>query len=102
MCEGLSKISSNFTSYLIKVGKLKRFKKVSSDLKTILITDLKRTCGFLSFEKGEACQSLLIMLRGKIGLSKPEVKKIVVYEAFFDLKNLKFICIEIFLSLFRR
>ena len=31
---------------------------------------------FLCFEKGEACQSILIMLRGKIGLSRPEVKKI--------------------------
>ena len=40
MCEGLSKISSNFTLHLIKVGKLKRFKKVSSDLKSILNTDL--------------------------------------------------------------
>ena len=40
MCEGLSKISSNFTLHLIKVGKLKRFKKVSSDLKSILRTDL--------------------------------------------------------------
>ena len=55
MCEGLSKISS--------------------DLKTILKTDLANL-RFLSFEKGEACQSILIMLRGKIGLSKPEVKKI--------------------------
>ena len=36
VCEGLSKISGNFTLHLIKVGKLKRFKKVSSDLKTIL------------------------------------------------------------------
>ena len=40
MCEGLSKISSNFALRLIKVGKLKRFNKVSSDLKTILMTDL--------------------------------------------------------------
>ena len=40
MCGGLSKISSNFALHLIKVGKLKRFKKVSSDLKTILMTDL--------------------------------------------------------------
>ena len=40
MCKGPSKISSNFTLHLIKVGKLKRFKKVSSDLKTILKTDL--------------------------------------------------------------
>ena len=40
MCEGLSKISSNFALHLIKVGKLKRFKKVSSDLKTIPMTDL--------------------------------------------------------------
>ena len=40
MCEGLSKISSNFALHLIKVGKLRRFKKVSSDLKTIFMTDL--------------------------------------------------------------
>ena len=40
MCEGLSTISSYFTLHLIKVGKLKRFKKVSVDLKTILKTDL--------------------------------------------------------------
>ena len=42
MCEGLSKISSNSTlhlAHLIKVGELKRFKKVSSDLKTTLETD---------------------------------------------------------------
>ena len=53
MCEGLSKISSNFALHLIKVGKLKRFKKVSSDLKTILVTDLAdlRFCCFLGFEK---------------------------------------------------
>ena len=65
MCEGLSKISSNFTLHLIKVGKLKRFKKVSSDLKTILMTDLAdlRFCGFLSFEKGETCQSIIIFKR---------------------------------------
>ena len=55
MCEGLSKISSNFTLHLIK-------------------TDLANL-RFLSFEKREACESMLIMLRGKIGLSKPEVKK---------------------------
>ena len=57
MCEGLSKISSNFTLHLIKVGKLKRFKKVSSDLKTILMTDLAdlRFCVLSSFEKGETC-----------------------------------------------
>ena len=53
MGEGLSKISINFALRLIKVGKLKRFKKVSSDLKTILITDLAdlRFCCFLDFEK---------------------------------------------------
>ena len=67
-------MSSNFSLHLIKVRKLKRFKKVSSDLKTILKTDLANL-RFLSFEKGEACQSILIMLREKIGLSKPEVKK---------------------------
>ena len=152
---GLSKISSDFTLHLIKVGKLKRFKKVSSDLKTNLrggpfnswvgggggargggvifkkkkhasrlseeknymqhkcnrklmgkkgkkypahqiarkkiLDDQKShplppsrvkwsapydrlnwfavTCGFLRFEKGETCQSVLIMLRGKIALS---------------------------------
>ena len=32
--------------------------------------------GFLSFENCEACQSILIMLHEKIGLSKPEEKKI--------------------------
>ena len=47
----------------------------SSDLKTIPKTDLANL-RFLSFKKGEACQSILSMLRGKIGLSKPEVKKI--------------------------
>ena len=40
MCKGLSKISSYFTLNLIKVGKLKRLKKVSSYLKSILKTDL--------------------------------------------------------------
>ena len=55
MCEGLSKISTNLTLHLIKVGKLKQFKKVSSDLKTILETDLA------DFEKGETCQSIVIM-----------------------------------------
>ena len=60
--EGLSKISTNFTLHVIKVGKLKQFKKVSSDLKTILMTDLAD----LSFEKGETCQSILIMLCEKI------------------------------------
>ena len=40
VCEGPSKISSNFTLHLIKVGKMKRFKKVSSDWKTMLMTDL--------------------------------------------------------------
>ena len=28
-----------------------------------------QTCGFLGSEKGEACQSILIMLRRKIALS---------------------------------
>ena len=42
VCEGLSKISStgNSTLHLIIVGELKVFKKVSSDLKTILETDI--------------------------------------------------------------
>ncbi|CAH3119942.1 unnamed protein product [Porites lobata] len=74
VCEALSKISSSFALHLIKVGKLKRFKKVSSDLKTILMTDLAdlRFCGFLSFEKGETCQSISLLLRGKITSSKKE------------------------------
>ena len=33
MCEGLSKISSNFTLHLIQVEKLKRFKKISKTCK---------------------------------------------------------------------
>ena len=49
VCEGLSKISSSFTLHLIKDGELKRFNR-----------SLK---GLESFEKGEACQSILIMLR---------------------------------------
>ena len=53
----ISKISSNFALHLIKVGKLKRFKKDLADL---------RFCGFLSFEKGETCQSVLILFGGKI------------------------------------
>ena len=81
-------LKSNFTLHLIKVGKLKRFKKVSSDLKTILKTDLANL-RFLSFEKGEACQSILIMLRGKIGLSKPEVKKIGWVLSFLFLEEFK-------------
>ena len=72
--EGLSKISSNFALHLIKVGKLKRFKKVSSDLKTILMTNLADLlfCSFLSFEKGETCQSILIFVTWEIflGLSR--------------------------------
>ena len=37
--------------------------------------------------KGEACQSILIMLRGKIGLSKPEVKKIGCVLSFLLLEE---------------
>ena len=66
--------------HLIKVRKLKEFKKVSSDLKTILKIDLANL-QFLSFEKGEAI-NLNYVVR-EIGLSKPEVKKIVVCEVFF-------------------
>jgi len=40
-------------------------------------------CGFLSFEKGETCQSILSLLRGKITSSK---KESVVCEALFYLK----------------
>ena len=40
MVHSLNKISTYFTLHLINAGKLKRFKKVSSDLKTILKTDL--------------------------------------------------------------
>ena len=32
---------SNFALHLIKVGKLKQFKKISSDLRTIFMTDLR-------------------------------------------------------------
>ena len=49
------------------------------------MTDLAdlRFCGFSSFEKGETCQSILILLRGKIASSK---KESVVCEAIFYLK----------------
>ena len=49
MCEGPSKISNNLTLHLVKVGKMKRFKKVSSDLKTILKTDLSTLVADLWF-----------------------------------------------------
>ena len=74
MCEGLSKISSYFTLHLIKVGKLKRFKKVSSDLKTILKTNLADLRFLDRFEKGETRQSIVIMLLGKIALSYYNLK----------------------------
>ena len=48
-------MSSNFTLHLIKDGKLKRFNK-----------SLK---GLESFEKGKACQSILITFREKIALN---------------------------------
>ena len=67
MCEGLSKISSNFTLHLIKVGKLKRFKKVSSDLRDISIN-----LNYVALEN-----SL------KLSWSK---KESVVYEDLFYLK----------------
>ena len=89
MCEGLSKISSNFTLHLIKVGKLKRFKKVSSDLKTILKTNLANL-RFLSFEKGQACQSILIMLRGKIGLRNGPLEKLWGREGNFQAAGIFF------------
>ena len=44
---------------------------------------------------------MLIMFRGKTGLSKPEVKKTGCVRSFLYLKNLNFTCLEIFLSLFR-
>ena len=40
MREGLSKVSSDFTLHLIKVGKLKLFKKVSKELRVTLKIDL--------------------------------------------------------------
>ena len=64
------------TTFYERVGTLKPFRKVSSDLKTIRKTDLANL-RFLRFEKGEACQSIFIMSRRrKIGSSKLEVKKI--------------------------
>ena len=46
-------------------------------------------CGFFSFENGEACQSTLTMLHGKIGFSKPEVKKIGDVQSFLFLEEFK-------------
>ena len=91
-CQVFSRSSNNqllfVNEYKFKVGKFKRFKKVSSDLKTILKTDLANL-RFLSFEKGVAYQSILIMLRGKIGLRKPEVKKIGCTWSFLSLEEFK-------------
>ena len=91
LCEGLSKSSSYFTLHLIQGWKLKGFKKVSRDLKTILKTDLAN----LRFLK--LCKRR-IMLRGKIALLKLTLseKETVVCEASFYLKNLKFTCLERF------
>ena len=51
---------------------------------------------FLSFEKGEVCQSILIVL--ELTWSN---KDRLYCETSFYLKNLKFTCLEKFLSLFR-
>ena len=45
----------------------------------------------LNFEKGEARQSILIMLHEKIGLCKPEVKKIGCVWSFLLLEDFKII-----------
>ena len=55
---------------------MKRFKKVSSDLKTILKTDGELAVSKQLRKSKHVNQSFKIMLREKIGLSKPEVKKI--------------------------
>ena len=88
-----AKISSNFNLHLIKVGKLKRFQKVSSVSKTNK-TDLANL-RFLSFEKSMSINLNYVAWENRLN------KKIVVCESFFFLKNLKFTCLEIFLSLFR-
>ena len=68
MCEGLSKISGNFTLHLIKVGKLNRFKENSSDLKTILMTDLA-DLWFLDHWEMQNMSINLNYVAGKIALS---------------------------------
>ena len=49
------------------------------------MTDLAdlRFCGFLIVDKGETCQAISILLRGKVTSSK---KESVVCEALFYLK----------------
>ena len=79
MCEGLSKISSNFTLHLIKVGKLKRFKKVLSDLKTILMAafaDLRLLAVSRALRKVKHVNQPLIMLRRKIALRDGPLEKL--------------------------
>ena len=68
MCEGLSKISGNFTLHLIKVGKLNQFKENSSDLKTILMTDLA-DLWFLDHWEMQNMSINLNYVAGKIALS---------------------------------
>ena len=59
------------------------------------------SCGFLSFEKDKACQSILIILCEKIALKITWSKKeSLMCAALFYLKYLKFIFLEIFLLLF--
>ena len=84
MCEDLSKISSYFTLHLIKVGKLKRFKKVSSDLKTILKTDF-----YIELAVWER-RSMSINLN-YVAWKKPEVMKIGCVWSFFWLEEFKII-----------
>ena len=48
-CEGLSKISHNFTLHLIKARKLKRFKKVRKPSSN----PIQRTCSFLALRKAK-------------------------------------------------
>ena len=84
-CLGVSRpfVSDTSPKFIDREG-LERRRTGTKQNKTDL-TNLR----FLNFEKGEACQSILIMLRGKIGLCKPEVKKIGCVWSFLLLEEFK-------------
>ena len=90
VCEGPSKISSNFTLHPTKVGKMKRFKKVLSDLKIILNTDLPTLVAdlwFLDFRERRNTSINLSYVAWENSLKLSSSKKeSIVREALFDLK----------------
>ena len=86
VCEGLCKIPSNFSLHLIKVAKLKQFKKVSSNLKTILVSNLADLWFLELWERRTTSISLnYVVWKNSLKLTWSK-KELVVCEALFYLK----------------